>query len=278
MVFKLLRPFIAWCIVALAVTTVRSFVIHPRLSKSAQPAIQTALQSGLRRRPCLGLNRILLELEEVSSDYQSAVIDSCKEGEERGARAFLPMDDSRVQHVALILRVRDGDQIRAGVLDVGACDNAEVSWKWPEGYMEGWDADRVASDKEPLKQQKQPGAKQGGAERARMRPGKVKQKVWPLGLELRLKGPWVPEPMPRPRVDLLLALPRPLQLARMLPAISQLGVGTIILSSASKVEVTSSIAPHVVFSCMVLHCCSRCVKYRSSIFCIWNKTESAFPA
>ena len=43
--------------------------------------------------------------------------------------------------------------------------------------------------------------------------------------------------MPRPRVDLLLALPRPLQLARMLPAIAQLGVGTLVLTNAAKVEV-----------------------------------------
>jgi len=219
-------------ILALTTPSVHSFVIHPKFKTFAHPAIRADLHSGLRKRPCLGLNRILLELEEVSSDSQSTEHHFLKG---RGARAFLPMDDSRVQHVALILRARDGDQIRAGVLDVGACDNAEVSWKWPEGYREGWDADRAAIATGPLEQKA--GAKQLGAERSRMRPGKVKQKVWPLGLELKLLGSWVAEPMPRPRVDLLLALPRPLQLARMLPAISQLGVGTIILSSASKVEV-----------------------------------------
>lgn len=222
-----------WYMVILAATTsVHSFVIHQKFRNFAHPAIRADFQSGRRKRPCLGLNRILLELEEVSSDSHSTQHHFLK-GER--ARAFLPMDDSRVQHVALILRAREGDQIRAGVLDVGACDTAEVSWMWPEGYREGWDADRAAIDKGPS--ELTVGTKQLGAERSRVRPGKVKQKVWPLGLELKLLGPWVAEPMPRPRVDLLLALPRPLQLARMLPAISQLGVGTIILSGASKVEV-----------------------------------------
>lgn len=40
----------------------------------------------------------------------------------------------------------------------------------------------------------------------------------------------------RPRVDLLLAVPRPLQLERILPVVSSLGIGTLILAGAAKVE------------------------------------------
>jgi hypothetical protein len=172
----------------------------------------------------------LLELEEVSSEPPSYVL--LQRGLE-GAVAILPMADPRAQHVALILRARDGDTVRAGVLDVGACDAAEVAWQWPDGYAKGWDADRDTTVGVA-------GAVPS-AERVRARPGKVKQKVWPVGLALALKGPWQAEPVPRPRVDLLLALPRPLQLARMLPAIAQLGVGTLVLANAAKVEVRAHV-------------------------------------
>lgn len=209
---------------ALAATAAHSFVLHPGVV-SLRPASPTAWLQRPRSRPRVGLNRILLELEEVSAEPPSPLL---PQRLPESAVAFLPMADPRAQHVALVLRARDGDTVRAGVLDVGACDAAEVAWRWPEGYAAGWDADRDAA-----------GA--AGAvpstERARARPGKVKQKVWPVGLALALKGPWQAEPVPRPRVDLLLALPRPLQLARMLPAIAQLGVGTLVLTNAAKVEV-----------------------------------------
>lgn len=41
---------------------------------------------------------------------------------------------------------------------------------------------------------------------------------------------------PRPNVDLILAVPRPLRLERLLPVISSLGVGRIVLVGADKVE------------------------------------------
>jgi 16S rRNA U1498 N3-methylase RsmE len=40
----------------------------------------------------------------------------------------------------------------------------------------------------------------------------------------------------RPKVDLVLALPRPLRLERLLPVISCMGVGRLVLIGASKVE------------------------------------------
>lgn len=57
-----------------------------------------------------------------------------------------------------------------------------------------------------------------------------------LRIELPPGGPDVRAPPPAPRVDLLLALPRPLQLERILPMAAQLGVGTLVLAGARKVE------------------------------------------
>ena len=61
--------------------------------------------------------------------------------------------------------------------------------------------------------------------------------VSPLALELTLRWP-VDELRPafeRPRVDLLLALPRPLQLKRMLPMIAQVRQPSACLSRANLV-------------------------------------------
>jgi RsmE family RNA methyltransferase len=57
-----------------------------------------------------------------------------------------------------------------------------------------------------------------------------------LAIELDRPLDAEPPPQPRPRVDLLLALPRPLQLERILPVVAQLGVGTLVLAGARKVE------------------------------------------
>ena len=59
-----------------------------------------------------------------------------------------------------------------------------------------------------------------------------------LRIELPAATPDVHAPAPRPRVDLLLALPRPLQLERILPMVAQLGVGTLVLAGARKVELS----------------------------------------
>ncbi len=153
------------------------------------------------------LNRLMVHPHEVSA---------------AGNKVCIPLSDPRAQHAATILRCRDGDALRVGVLDEGVDDAAVVRWVWPAGYSHGWlDAD---GDNGPLR-----GV--GG----RGRPGKPpKQEVQPEALELTVN--LAPPPYPRSRVDLILALPRPLQLQRMLPMISSLGVDTLVLCNAAKVE------------------------------------------
>ena len=54
--------------------------------------------------------------------------------------------------------------------------------------------------------------------------------------ELRLRVSLAHEPPPRPEVDLLLAMPRPKALKRILPAAASLGVDRIVLINAYRVE------------------------------------------
>jgi RsmE family RNA methyltransferase len=56
------------------------------------------------------------------------------------------------------------------------------------------------------------------------------------GPALRLACTWEDAPPPEPRIDLLLALPRPKVLARLLSPIAQLGVRRLMLTGAWKVE------------------------------------------
>lgn len=157
-------------------------------------------------KPLQMLNRIMVWPKELLSD---------------GTIVRLPAGDARFEHACTILRVRNGDTLRVGVLNEGIDDHAQVRWVWPEGYQAGWlDDDTI-----------------NGPHAKRARPGRVsrkKQVVMPDALELRIR--LSPPPYPRPRVDLLLALPRPLQLARILPMLASLGVGTVVLANAAKVE------------------------------------------
>ena len=105
--------------------------------------------------------------------------------------AVLPPDDPRTLHVQTKLRLEDGDKMRAGILDGGRCD-AVVRW---QPYF---------SD----------GLGDAGAEGMALR--------LELGVASRMFAP-----AERPRIDLILAIPRPPQFARLLPMISSLGVDTI---------------------------------------------------
>ena len=53
---------------------------------------------------------------------------------------------------------------------------------------------------------------------------------------IRLRADWEPAPPPRPRIDLLLAMPRPKVMRRLWPVLASLGVGHIFIASAWKVE------------------------------------------
>eukprot|EP00435_Cladocopium_sp_Y103_P043738 s886_g12.t1 len=65
-------------------------------------------------RPSRALNRLLLEPHEL-----------------RHGRAVLPMSDRRARHVAKVLQLRDGEELKVGVLDGGYDDRCRILWRWP---------------------------------------------------------------------------------------------------------------------------------------------------
>lgn len=113
----------------------------------------------------------------------------------------LPKDDYRTVHAFKTLGLENGDTVRAGVVscdehDGLVTDKAVVEWI-PEGK---------------------------------------KNKYQPPGLlRLRLDNLEPALDMQETRVSLILALPRPLQLGRILPMIAQLGVDQLVLTESRKV-------------------------------------------
>ena len=115
----------------------------------------------------------------------------------------LPKDDFRTIHAAKVLGLRNGDKVRAGLVRQELLtDTATIQWI-PQGKVK---------KAEPLGNGEPPGS---------------------LQISLHdLRAPSLQQDM---KVSLLLALPRPLQLGRMLPMIAQLGVDHLVLTGASKV-------------------------------------------
>eukprot|EP00320_Phaeocystis_rex_P003707 CAMPEP_0119088048 /NCGR_PEP_ID=MMETSP1178-20130426/144056_1 /TAXON_ID=33656 /ORGANISM="unid sp, Strain CCMP2000" /LENGTH=259 /DNA_ID=CAMNT_0007071303 /DNA_START=154 /DNA_END=933 /DNA_ORIENTATION=+ len=110
--------------------------------------------------------------------------------------ADLAATDARTIHVREVLRAENGQAVRAGVIDMGRSDAATVRWVGAGGKDPALRLELGAAD------------------------------------ELLCTTP----ELERPRVDLLLAMPRPLQFGRLLPMISSLGVGTLWVTEATKTE------------------------------------------
>jgi RsmE family RNA methyltransferase len=121
---------------------------------------------------------------------------------------ILPVGDFRTIHVAKILGLKNGDTIRCGVVSNQQhggfiTDEATIQWI-PEGKVK---------KAEPLGNGLPPGSLQ----------------IFLTNLVS------ADEVIARPSVSLILALPRPLALGRMLPMISQMGVDTLVLTESKKV-------------------------------------------
>jgi RsmE family RNA methyltransferase len=142
------------------------------------------------------LNRFLFDESEMRYD------------DSKVAKVVLPIDDYRTVHAAKILSLRNGDKLRCGVVsntehDGLVTDEATIQWL-PEGKVR---------KSEPLGNGLPPGS-----------------------LEVSLIKLQPPDTqVTKPCVSLMLALPRPIALGRMLPMISQMGIDTLILTEAQKV-------------------------------------------
>eukprot|EP00574_Skeletonema_japonicum_P010109 CAMPEP_0201723172 /NCGR_PEP_ID=MMETSP0593-20130828/7307_1 /ASSEMBLY_ACC=CAM_ASM_000672 /TAXON_ID=267983 /ORGANISM="Skeletonema japonicum, Strain CCMP2506" /LENGTH=281 /DNA_ID=CAMNT_0048214241 /DNA_START=405 /DNA_END=1246 /DNA_ORIENTATION=- len=139
------------------------------------------------------------------------------------ATVTLPKDDYRTVHIAKILGLHNGDSLRAGTVinpsdeerDEFAgllTDDATITWL-PEGKIK---------KAEPTKNGDPPGSLCISIPQ----PPKTY-------LSTQSSDEGLDEDTPK--VSLLLALPRPLQLSRILPMVSQLGVDQLILTNAMKV-------------------------------------------
>ena len=151
------------------------------------------------------LNRLLVEPSECEVVHGNDI-----DGSNDRLIARIDADDPRAEHCREQLRAQDGQTIRAGILDGGATDSASLHWETDAAGPTG------------------PSGRTG-------RPGR--DVAAPLRLELgsaALLDP-VREDC-RPRVDVLLAMPRPLQFGRLLTMLSSMGVGTLWATGAAKVE------------------------------------------
>jgi 16S rRNA U1498 N3-methylase RsmE len=202
---------------AMVVTTIAGLTgkrSRPEFATSFLQSQQRSLHSTTRCQ----LNRFLFDSSEVIST----------------PTVVLPKDDYRTVHAAKVLQLQNGDTVRAGiihespsnysssVLDVTAInsitgehrgfltDVATIQWI-PEGKI-----------------------KTASPTRNGQPPGSLRVELHELSTNVAgAKANRVGED--RPAVSLILALPRPLQLGRMLPMIAQMGVDHIVLTSAAKV-------------------------------------------
>lgn len=142
------------------------------------------------------LNRLLFSPDELDTPWVGTTVPS----------VTLPRDDYRTVHASKILKLVNGASVRAGVVGEDRqglkTDSAVVEWL-PEGNVK---------KAEPLNNGDPPGA-----------------------LRLHLSSLEPAPPSLNVSVSLILALPRPIQLARMLPMISQMGVDQLVLTDARKV-------------------------------------------
>ena len=178
-----------------AVTAARALAIQqpPRLTPCLAinpPSIPAPnLPKSISRHPAIVLlNRVLLEPSECEAAAEDELV------------ARLSPDDPRTIHVREHLKAESGQELRAGLLDAGATDSAQLEW--------------VASDA---------GAPPTTVKTLQLRLSPAKRLLKPLAAH------------ERPRVDLLLAMPRPLQFGRLLPMLSSMGVDTLWLTEADRV-------------------------------------------
>ncbi|KAG5179563.1 RNA methyltransferase-domain-containing protein [Tribonema minus] len=197
------------------------------------------------------LNRVMIEPEEVQLADGG---ESCF--------CVLAHNDTRTEHLRSILKVEDAGTVRTGVVDAGECHATGKHASSPHPQAHGGGAacadtmvhasalctptaavPRSAHAVAHRHAHPQPPTHAHAARSCDasavtwLDSAAAERSAAPLRLDLG--APAILAPLPprnRPRVDLLLAAPRPLQLERMLPMISSLGVDSLVLINAAKVE------------------------------------------
>ena len=191
----------------------------------------------------LHLNRILFDISEI--DDASLLVSNDDDEDippSSLATVTFSKDDYRTIHVAKILGLQNGDTLRSGSVRSPSIDNdddihkqqlaglitdeATITWI-PEGKIK---------KAQPTKNGDPPGSLQISI------PHPPLTSLWHERSSTDMQqqqstdsSSTTAEDNDIPQVSLLLAVPRPLQLARILPMIAQLGVDQLILTNAKKV-------------------------------------------
>lgn len=212
---------------SLSLTTIVSGSFHSRLHKANRRSYHA---SG----PLL-LNRILFDTSEL--DPETSLTSLSEELSDVDdvplATVTFPKDDYRTVHVAKILGLHNGDTIRAGsvrspnlAMDEDRnnlagliTDEATITWL-PEGKVK---------KAEPTKNGDPPGSLRIEI------PHPPKTSLWKERNSTSVEDTVDVSVSDTPRVSLLLALPRPLQLGRILPMVAQIGIDQLVLTNAKKV-------------------------------------------
>lgn len=181
------------------------------------------------------MNRILFDTSEL--DPETSLTSLSEELSDVDdvplATVTFPKDDYRTVHVAKILGLHNGDTIRAGsvrspnlAMDEDRnnlagliTDEATITWL-PEGKVK---------KAEPTKNGDPPGSLRIEI------PHPPKTSLWKERNSTSVEDTVDVSVSDTPRVSLLLALPRPLQLGRILPMVAQIGIDQLVLTNAKKV-------------------------------------------
>jgi RsmE family RNA methyltransferase len=195
-----------------------SFTFHPT-TQVIHGRLQTFITRKYHTSTVLGLNRFLFDPSELEIQVDTSV--------DTTPSIILPKGDYRTIHAAKILGLQNGDTLRAGIVQDSYTRHSILQPSIRSGeanQFSGCITDEATIEWLPEGKVKKPQPTKNGDP-----PGSLQitlHSLRPITQEISEM---------QPRISLLLALPRPLVLGRLLPMIAQMGVQDLILTQAEKV-------------------------------------------
>jgi len=174
----------------------------------------------------LHLNRILFDTSEIDEEVPSANGDGSNNAPL--ATVTLSKDDYRTMHVAKILGLQNGDSLRAGSVRSPEQEDNQLAGLITDDAIVTWLPEGKIKKAQPTKNGDPPGSLQISI------PQPPNTSLWNERNSTIIEDGAV-DLSDTASVSLLLALPRPLQLGRILPMVSQLGIDQLVLTNAKKV-------------------------------------------
>ena len=182
----------------------------------------------------LGLNRYLFDPSEIDDIEEEGYTQSVP------PTVTLPSDDYRTIHAAKVLRLQNNDTLRAGIVEDNLIElktkhnnkyNQTISSIIPQSTENSETYGGLTTDEATISWIPEGKIKKAEPTRNGDPPGSLRIKLHSLSSSSNHSH----SNDATPQISLMLALPRPLALARVLPMISMMGVDHLILTSAQKV-------------------------------------------